>query len=185
MWGVAFAWLIVVFIVGRKHRYSGSDSVEVEITGNKWLNDVEVDGKAVENQHYTLIPGHSFSAIFGLTVANHSTENKVHMDSASIVLMEKKWPWGGGQLSSVPVKVMGHPKSYVLENVDIEPQDKKEYAVSVSKSIPVISPFPRRSSLMLVLNFVGGIRRIERKLKEFKHNPKQVPDSAEWRRNDS
>jgi hypothetical protein len=107
------------------------------------------------------------------------------MDSASIVLMEKKWPWGGGQLSSVPVKVMGHPKSYVLENVDIEPQDKKEYAVSVSKSIPVISPFPRRSSLMLVLNFVGGIRRIERKLKEFKHNPKQVPDSAEWRRNDS
>ena len=185
IWGVAFVWLIVVFIVWRKHRYSGSALLEVEITGNKWLNDTEVDGKGVENPHYMLKPGNSFSAMFGLTVINHSEENKAHIDSASVVLMEKKWPWGRRELRSVPVEVMGHPNSYVLENVDIESQDKKEYSVNVWKSIPVISPFPRRSSLMLVLKFVGGIRRIERRLVEFKHDSKQVPDIPEWRQNDS
>lgn len=184
MWFVAFVGFIV-FIVRRKHRYNSSDSLEVEITGNRWLNDSEVDGKPVKNPSYSLRPSHSFSAIFGLIVTNHSEEHKVHIDSAHIVLREKKWLWSGKPISTAPVEVMSRPKEYILENVDIEPQDKKEYSVNVWKSIPVISPFPRRSSLMLVLEFVGGIRRIKRRLIEFRHDPKQVLDSPEWRRNDS
>ena len=182
IWGIACAWVFVVFVVLRHHRYSGSASLELKITPSRWLVDSEVKGKSVKNPFYSLTPGHSFSAIFRLILANHSQRDKVHIDSAHIVLREKKQLRSGEPLFSTPVKIQNYPNDHILENVDIEPQEKKEYSINMWGSLPVISPFPRRSTLMLVLEFVGDIRRIEYTLEEFKHDAKQVPDIPDWRR---
>jgi len=182
IWGGAFIWFLLVFVDWRRHRYSGSALLELKIIPNKWLSDCKVNGKSIKNPSYSLVPGHTFSAIFGLILANHSQQHKVHIDSAHIILREKKWLWSGKPLFSLPVEIQNYPNDHILQNVDIEPQSKKEYSINTGGIIPTISPFPRVSRLILVLEFVGDTRRIERTLEEFRHDPKQVPDIPDWRK---
>lgn len=177
-WALAFIW----FIYWLLHRNSEPDSLEVSIIPSKYLSNIEVNGESTKNPFYSLTPGRSFSAIFGLSITNHNQQQKVHLDSVHIVLRGKKWPWGRRELVSTPVKVLKHPNDYILQNVDIEPQQKKEYPINVWKSIPIISPFPRKSRLILILEFIGGTRRIEHTLMKFRHDPKQVPDIPDWKR---
>ena len=182
IWGGAFVWLLFIFVDWRRHRYSGSGSLELKITPNRWLSDYNVSGKSIKNPFYSVAPSHSFSAIFGLIFANHSQQHKVHIDSAHIILREKKWLWSGKPLFSMPVEIQNYPNAHILQNVDIEPQAKKEYSINTGGSIPTISPFPRRSRLILVLELVGATRRIEHTLEEFRHDPKQVPDIPDWKK---
>ncbi len=159
-----------------------SDSLEVKILPNKWLGDYLVNGKRGRNPSYTIVPGHSLSAIFDLFLANHSQSYKAHIKSGNIVLKRRIWFWNGKTLFSLPLQVQSHPNNYSFENIDIEAQSQRQYSLNTGGEMPIISPFPRRSRLMLVLELIGATQRIERVLEEFKHDPKQVPDIPDWKR---
>jgi len=156
-------------------RFIGND-LEIRITPNKWLDGCETNGKPTENPFYRITPGHRCYALFGLTLANHSQYHRIHIDSANILLRRKTWFWNGKSLFSMPLEIQDDPKGHILNDVDIAPQSKKEYSVDTGGDMPIISPFPRRSNLILSLELVGATRRIEHTLQEFKHDRKQVPD---------
>lgn len=149
-------------------------NLEIRVIASRYLD---------KPPYYSLTPGHSLTAIFGLVLVNHSTETKEHIASASLSLKQRRWLIGSKTLFSLPLEIQGYPNDHPFEDVEIEPQSKREFTFNFHKGIPAIKPFPRRSKLMLVLEMIGPNRKIEYELEEIRHNPKQVPDVPDWKRN--
>lgn len=156
------------------------NDIEIKIIPNKWLGAYTINGKQGKNPSYHITPGHSFSAIFGLILYNHNQQHKVHIDSADIMVRKKICFWNGRVLFSKPLVVTNRPNDYQLQNIDIDPQSTREWTINTGGDIPMISPFPRRSRLILALNLTGKIRRVEHTLEEIRHDPQQVHDIPDW-----
>lgn len=176
LWSVAGVWCIVALVTLPKLGIFSvkNKNLEIGINPSKYLDD---------SPFYSIAPGHSITAIFGLVLLNHSTEQKANIASAHLILRTRKWVIGKTNLFSVPLEIQSHPNDYPLKDIVLEPQSKtEELPISVHGLIPVISSFPRKSELVLVLEMVGPTRRVEHILEKIKHDPKRVPDIPDWKR---
>jgi len=165
---VSTPFFIWAFVLYRRHISSNND-LEIRVTQSQYL------GSQKPNPFYSITPGKSLGAHFELVLINHNTEKAKHIESASLSL-KRRTILGNKSLFSVPVEYLSHPENRIIQDITLEPQEKLDVAVSVHKDIPIITPFPHKSKLVLVLKMVGSQRNVEYELDEIKHDSKLVPD---------
>jgi hypothetical protein len=165
--GVGITAASSLFLPRVEAQRTNRSGLEIRVGPSRYLDD---------SPYYSLTPGRGMSAIFDLTLINHNTKHKQHVLSAHIEL-RKGVGLGKTTLFSKPVEIYASPENVVLENIDIEPQSASLVLhIGTATRIPVVTPFPRKSTLVLVLEMVGPTRKIEHLLTTFKHDPKLVPD---------
>jgi hypothetical protein len=179
LWGVAIIWGVSAVVTWpRLGLFSNSSNdLEIKITPSKYLDEPTINQKNSENPFYRIQPGHHLTAIFGLSILNHSEVRKTHIAQASIELWKRQLFIRNKTLFSLPLEIQDYPNHRPFKDIEISPQSKTaELYFNFAREIPIIIPFPKRSKLMLILELIGTNRRIEYELYTFKHDPKQVPD---------
>ena len=171
LWGLAVLSLLLFLITWpRLGLISGATKdIEVIVSKSKYSD---------ESPFYRVFPGSALTAIFKLEIVNHNTSYKLNIKSIQIALQTRRWFGRKQVLFSVPLEELATQGNHEVRDIVIEPQAKPiELHILTTKGIPVIRHFPRKSRLMLVLELVGPVRRVEYKLHDLRHDPKNVPDS--------
>ena len=110
----------------------------------------------------------SVSTFFGLRLVNHRTDRIERVIGCSLELRYRRWLVRKRTLRTIPVRV-GHD--------DRDWQEVELPKQSSPTTIPLKSiewfedapPPPRRYKLVLVLDMVGPVRRVERTMEKFKY----------------
>ena len=147
-----------------------SGTLEVKITPSEYFGGT----------YYGITPGVGMVAIFGLSLENRNATQKIRIDSGMLSLKKPRFLWSDKTLFTLPLEVRKNQEGSLFKDIEIGPQEKKEYTFNMCKNIPVLKPFPKRSKLALTLETNGPNRKIEHHIGDIKHDPKTVPDIPVW-----
>ncbi len=156
-------------------RYLLERKMQVEIAG--WFPDMEPiysvwvfydngQGKV------WLVEHPSISAMFKLTLINHRTDRKERLIGARVIL-EKRVLFRRLIMATAPLELrLGGDSSPFPKDILFEPQSAPHvYTVQADGSIiHPVATFPRRSKLVLEMDFVGPMRKVRRTLTTIKHD---------------
>lgn len=174
---VASTFIEALPLVGAAFRRILERNMQVGLAG--WFPDMEPiysvwvfwdDGRG----QVSLLEHPSISAMFQLTLINYRTDRKERLIGARVIL-EKRVLFHRSIMAKAPLELrVGGDSRPFPKDILFEPQSAP-HVYTVQADGPIVHPiatFPRRSKLVLEMDFVGPMRKVRRTLTAIKHDPR-------------